>query len=78
MGLQDPLVRKARQQTADGTPRFFGILNGLDTELWDPADRCGPGGALLGGRPGRQGRLPRRPADVATGWTRTIRHRSWA
>ena len=22
---------------ADGTPRFFGILNGLDTELWNPA-----------------------------------------
>ena len=37
MGLQDTLARKARQLTPDGTPRFFGILNGLDTELWDPA-----------------------------------------
>ena len=37
MGLHDTLALKARQLTPDGTPRFFGILNGLDTELWDPA-----------------------------------------
>ena len=37
MGLDGPLRIKAALRTADGTPRFFGILNGLDTELWDPA-----------------------------------------
>jgi starch synthase len=37
MGLHETLARKARQKTPDRTPRFFGILNGLDIELWDPA-----------------------------------------
>lgn len=37
MGLDDTLRRKAGRTTIDGTPRFFGILNGLDTALWDPA-----------------------------------------
>jgi starch synthase len=37
MGLHDTLAHKASQLTLDGTPRFFGILNGLDTELWNPA-----------------------------------------
>jgi len=37
MGLDPVLRAKAAQQTAEGSPRFFGILNGLDTELWDPA-----------------------------------------
>ena len=37
MGLDGPLRTKAALRTADGTPRFFGILNGLDTAFWDPA-----------------------------------------
>ncbi len=37
MGLHDTLRWKAGLPTPDGTPRFFGILNGLDDELWDPA-----------------------------------------
>jgi starch synthase len=37
MGLDATLRHKASLKTADGTPRFFGILNGLDPELWNPA-----------------------------------------
>jgi starch synthase len=37
MGLDETLRRKAGLTTPDGTPRFVGILNGLDDELWDPA-----------------------------------------
>jgi starch synthase len=37
MGLDPILRRKASQTTADGAPRFFGIVNGIDPELWNPA-----------------------------------------
>jgi starch synthase len=37
MGLDAILRAKTALTTGDGTPRFFGILNGLDTTLWDPA-----------------------------------------
>ena len=37
MGLDGLLRARAVESTADGTPRFFGILNGLDTTLWNPA-----------------------------------------
>lgn len=37
MGLSDALRAKAELRTPDGGPRFFGILNGLDNALWDPA-----------------------------------------
>jgi starch synthase len=33
--------------------RFGGILNGLDTAIWDPADGRGAAGQLLARRPGR-------------------------
>ena len=36
MGLADTLRWKSRLTTAEGSPRFFGILNGLDNALWDP------------------------------------------
>ena len=48
MGLDATLRHKASLPTADGTPRFFGILNGLDTELLGPGHRHGPRGPLLG------------------------------
>ena len=44
--------------------RFIGILNGLDTAVWDPANGRRPRRALLPGRPGREGRLSRRSADA--------------
>jgi starch synthase len=37
MGLDGILGQKVRQAAVDGTPRFIGILNGLDTALWDPS-----------------------------------------
>ncbi len=37
MGLDQTLAVKATQLTRTGGPRYFGILNGLDTALWDPS-----------------------------------------
>ena len=37
MGLDTTLRHKAAQSAPDGASRFVGILNGLDTELWNPA-----------------------------------------
>ncbi len=37
MGLDETLASKSRQLTRAGGPRYFGILNGLDTVLWDPS-----------------------------------------
>ena len=37
MGLDTVLRAKAGELARDGTPRFVGILNGLDPVLWDPA-----------------------------------------
>jgi starch synthase len=37
MGLHESLAMKSSLLTAAGSPRYFGILNGLDTALWDPA-----------------------------------------
>jgi starch synthase len=36
-GLDPTLRWKARQLDLDGRPRFFGILNGIDPVVWDPA-----------------------------------------
>ena len=37
MGLDETLASKSMQLTRTGGPRYFGILNGLDTALWDPS-----------------------------------------
>ncbi len=37
MGLDELLRERAEPAAGDGSPRFVGILNGLDNELWDPA-----------------------------------------
>jgi starch synthase len=37
MGLDETLASKSTQLTRTGGPRYFGILNGLDTALWDPS-----------------------------------------
>lgn len=37
MGLDASLRAKAGMTGVDAAPRFFGILNGIDSELWDPA-----------------------------------------
>ena len=43
MGLDSALRAKG--------DRFVGILNGLDTTVWDPGDRRRPGGGVFGGGP---------------------------
>ena len=50
MGLDDVLRAKG--------DRFFGILNGLDTDLWDPATDAALAGALLPRESIREGALP--------------------
>ena len=45
--------------------RFLGILNGLDTTVWDPATDADLAAPYSRGGPDRQGRLPRGPADAA-------------
>ena len=42
--------------------RFIGILNGLDTTVWDPATDADIAAPYSRARPTRQGRLPGRPA----------------
>ncbi len=37
MGLDETLASKSMELTRTGGPRYFGILNGLDTALWDPS-----------------------------------------
>ena len=60
MGLDGALRAKGN--------RFLGILNGIDPDVWDPADRPGARRAVLARRPGGQGRLPARPAASASGF----------
>ena len=50
MGVEDEL-----QARGDS---LIGILNGIDTAVWDPADRLPPARHVLLAGPGRQGRLP--------------------
>ncbi len=56
MGLDETLAAKSMQVTRTGGPRYFGILNGLDTALWDPSsdadlaaryDATDPGGKAV-------------------------------
>ena len=74
MGLDETL--RARRPGAPTDPRFFGILNGLDTELWDPATDADLAAPLLDAADLAGKAACRADLLPATGSTRTIRRRS--
>ena len=60
-GLDPTLRWKAGQRDLDGRPRFFGILNGIDPAVWDPATDADLASGYDRNDPVGQGRLPGRP-----------------